>query len=334
MKLLVTGGAGYIGSHVAHQLVESGHEIVVLDNLYSGHRWAVPAGAQFVEGDVANAGLVDNLLSQHRFDGVLHFAAHIEVGESVENPVKYYRNNTLASMGLFEACRREKVSKIIFSSTAAVYGEPVPETGLSESSPLRPANPYGASKQMSERILQDLAAASGGALQFVILRYFNAAGARADLKVGQATPRATHLIKVACETSVGARETLTVHGRDYPTPDGTCLRDYVHVVDVAQAHLDALAYLEKGGASDIFNVGYGRPTSVLQVLDAVKRASGRDLRVTHGPRRPGDPTVVFADNSKIRRVLGWKPKHDDLDFICRTAFEWESELRKNPGKFK
>ena len=333
MKLLVTGGAGYIGSHVAHQLAGSGHGIVVLDNLYSGHRWAVPSTAQFVEGDVANAALVDKLLHEHRFDGVLHFAAHIEVAESVENPLKYYRNNTVASVGLFEACRRAGVPKVIFSSTAAVYGEPVPETGLSETSPLRPANPYGASKQMSERILQDVATASGGALRFAILRYFNAAGARPDLKIGQATPRATHLIKVACETAIGAREALTVYGRDFATPDGTCLRDYIHINDVAQAHLDALAYLEKGGASEIFNVGYGRPISVLEVLEAVRRVSGRDFRVNQGARRPGDPAVVFADTSKIRRVLGWKPQHEDLDFICQTAFAWEQELHKNKERF-
>jgi len=330
VNLLVTGGAGYIGSHAAHRLVEDGHRVVVLDNLYSGFRQAVPEQAIFVEGNVGDSALVDRVLKDEGIEGVLHFAAHIEVGESVEQPLKYYRNNTVASLSLFESCLKAGVGQVIFSSTAAVYGEPKSTAGLTEESSLEPMNPYGASKLMTERMLMDLVKASKGALRYVILRYFNAAGARPDLRVGQATPRATHLIKIASQTALGLREAMQVYGDDYPTPDGTCLRDYIHVEDLVTAHTDALAYLARGGDSDVFNVGYGHASSVLEVIAAMRRVSGREIRVIKSPRRPGDASTLLSDSTKLRRVLGWKPKYDDLDFICRTAYEWEQKV---PGSF-
>jgi UDP-glucose 4-epimerase len=328
-RLLVTGGAGYIGSHVAHQLVEAGHQVTVLDNLYSGHRWAIPEKAEFIEGSVGDVPLVDRILSSKKIEGVLHFAAHIEVGESVNMPAKYFRNNTANALELFDACSRNGVKRVIFSSTAAVYGEPKDQL-VPETAPLAPVNPYGSSKMMSERILQDISQAAG-AMSFVILRYFNVAGAKLNLKIGQATPRATHLIKVASEAALGMRDSLAVYGTDYPTPDGTCLRDYIHVEDLAAAHLSALSYLEKGGKSDIFNVGYGRPYSVNEVIQTMKEVSGVDFKVVNGPRRAGDSSSLAANNEKIKRVLGWTPKYDDLNLICETAFKWEKELQKRKG---
>ena len=338
MKLLVTGGAGYIGSHTALQLIEAGHQIVVLDNLYSGHKWAVPKEATFIEGDVGNP-LIESTLREHHFDGVLHFAAHIEVGESVNEPAKYYRNNTLSALNLFDACRKAGVANVIFSSTAAVYGEPEVEL-IDENQPLRPINPYGASKMMSERILTDIAAASGGSMKAVILRYFNAAGARPDLKVGQATPRSTHLVKIAAECALGVRESMSIYGTNYKTPDGTCLRDYIHVDDLAQAHVKALEYLgasspargAAGESTSIFNVGYGKLYSVRQVIAAMKKVTGVDFKVIEAAARAGDSAVLGADSSKIRKTLGWKPQYDNLEFICKTAFDWEKKLRAGFGK--
>ncbi len=326
MKLLVTGGAGYIGSHTAHQLVDVGHQVTILDNFYSGHRWAVPEKAQLVEGDVGNRELLARVLSDQKFDGVLHFAAHIEVGESVRNPLKYYKNNTLNSLTLFEECLKAGVRKVVFSSTAAVYGEPTSLEPISESAPLKPMNPYGASKLMTEKMLQDLAESSGGELRYVILRYFNAAGARRDLKVGQSTPRATHLIKTLSEVATGARESITIFGTDYPTKDGTCMRDYIHIEDLAQAHLDALKYLEGGGSSDVFNVGYGKSSSILEVINAFESAAGIKIKSQKGSRREGDPSSLAADNTKIREKLGWQPRHNDLELICKTALDWERKL--------
>lgn len=323
MKYLVTGGAGYIGSHIVFQLLESGHEVVVLDDLCTGHRWAVPAEVEFVEGDVGDSARVDQLLSQHRFDGVMHLAASLEVRESISDPLKYYRNNTVATLNLADACVRFGISNFIFSSTAAVYGDP--STGLiAEDDPLNPVTPYGASKLMSERILQDVAVAAAGALRIVRLRYFNVAGAREDLRIGQGGRQSYHLIKVASEAALGVRPSLSIHGTDYPTKDGTCLRDYVHVEDVASAHLAALKYLEEGGVSEVFNLGYGRPYSVRDVIQAMKSVSGVDFQVIEGPRRPGDPAQVAANSERAQKVLGWAPQFDDLSLICKTALGWES----------
>ena len=327
MKLLVTGGAGYIGSHTAHQLVEAGHQIVVLDNLYSGHEWAIPEKALFVRGDVGDEALLTKVFGAHKFDGLLHFAAHIEVAESVDKPAKYYRNNVVSSLTLFEAARCAGIPNLIFSSTAAVYGEAKHDL-IPEDADKLPINPYGHSKWMCEQILRDICAASGGKMNYVVLRYFNAAGARRDLRVGEATPHATHLIKLASEVAVGAREKLSIFGTDYPTPDGTCVRDYINIEDLAQAHIDALLYLSAGGQSDVFNVGYGRLDSVRQVIDTMKKVTGLDLLIKDAPRRPGDPAALGANSSRIRRILGWKPKFEDLEGICRTAWQWEAKYQK------
>jgi UDP-glucose 4-epimerase len=328
VKILVTGGAGYIGSHAVHQLLSDGHHVVVLDNLYSGHRWAVPTDAKFVEGDIADTALVSKLLISHKIDSLLHFAAHIEVAESVTDPAKYYRNNTASALGLFEACAQNGVQRVIFSSTAAVYGEPQKPGLLRETDVLAPINPYGSSKMMSEKILADICTSTNGRMKFVILRYFNVAGARSDLSAGQATPRATHLIKIAAEAALGLRKNVSVHGSDYPTKDGTCERDYIHVDDLIQAHIDALTYLQDGAASDTFNVGYGRSYSVKEVIEAMKRVCGTDFPVEIAERRAGDAAALVADNSKIKKLLKWQPKHADLDYICRTAFDWEKKLQQ------
>ncbi len=323
LRLLVTGGAGYVGSHVVRQLREAGHAVVVYDNLSTGHRWAV-GDAELVVADLADRGRLEAVLATGGgFDAVLHFAAHIWVAESVADPVKYYANNAASALGLFELCARRGVPRVVFSSTAAVYGEPT-EMPISEATPLAPINPYGASKMMAERMLMDIARALG--LGYVILRYFNVAGADPLARIGEATPDNTHLIKVACEAALGQRPGLRINGTDYPTPDGTCIRDYIHVEDLAAAHLDALRHLCAGGASTVLNCGYGHGSSVREVLDTVRRVTGVDLPLSEGPRRPGDPPVLVADASRIRDVLGWRPRYDDLEIIVRTAWAWEQRL--------
>lgn len=319
MKVLVTGGAGYIGSHITRQLRERGIEVVVYDNLSSGHAWAV-LDAQLVEGNLADHQRLGQLLQTHRFDAVLHFAAHIVVPESVENPLKYYANNTVNTLALLQACHRHNVRHFVFSSTAAVYGIPS-EMPITETAALAPINPYGASKMMSERMLFDLGAASD--LRYVSLRYFNVAGADPRGRLGQASADATHLIKVAAQVATGQRQGMQIFGDDYPTPDGTCIRDYIHVEDLALAHVNALDYLLAGGSSEVFNCGYGHGYSVREVIDTMSRQLGTTLPATIGPRRAGDPPALVADSRKIRRMLGWQPHHDDLDGIVRDALQWE-----------
>jgi UDP-glucose 4-epimerase len=329
-KILVTGGAGYIGSHVVRQLGQAGEDVVTLDNLCTGFEAAVTAG-ELVIGDTGDAGLLEKLFTEHDIDTVMHFAAHTIVPESVADPLKYYRNNTASSRTLLEACQRHGVQHFVFSSTAAVYG--IPEGGrASEDSPTQPINPYGTSKLMTEWMLRDLAAAGGPS--YVALRYFNVAGCEPSGTIGQSTPKATLLVKVACEAAVGKRGQVSVFGTDYPTPDGTGLRDYIHVDDLATAHLDALAYLRNGGESTTLNCGYGHGYSVREVLVAVEKACGHSLKIVDEPRRAGDPPELVAVAERIREVLGWVPKYDDLDAIVQTSLAWEQKIAAgDPGAY-
>ncbi len=325
--ILVTGGAGYIGSHVVKQLTARGARVIVLDNLSTGFRESV-IGGELVEGDTGDMTLVRRILEEYGIRSVLHFAAHIVVPESVADPMKYYGNNTCNTRNLLACCAEAGVERFIFSSTAAVYGIPE-EIPIAEDTPVRPINPYGSSKLMSEWMLRDLGAASG--LRYVILRYFNVAGADPEGRIGQSTPEATHLIKVACQVLTGRRARIEIFGTDYPTPDGTCIRDYIHVDDLADAHLKALDYLAAGGDSTILNCGYGHGYSVREVLDAVQRVSGAPLAMVESGRRPGDPPALTANSERIRQTLGWAPRHDDLDFIVETALRWERKLASRAG---
>ncbi len=321
-KILVTGGAGYIGSHVVRQLGEAGEDVLTLDNLCTGFEAAVKSG-ELVVGDTGDAELLDKLFDKHGFDTVMHFAAHTIVPESVADPLKYYRNNTANSRTLLEACQKHGVKHFVFSSTAAVYGIP-PEGKASETTPTRPINPYGTSKLMTEMMLRDLAFAGGP--RYVTLRYFNVAGCEPSGSIGQSTPNATLLVKVACEVAVGKRPEISIFGTDYATPDGTALRDYIHVEDLAIAHLDALAYLRKDGKPATLNCGYGHGYSVREVLHAVEQVCGESLNKVEAPRRLGDPPVLVAQCDKIKDVIGWTPKFDDLDTIVRTSLEWERKI--------
>ncbi len=320
--ILVTGGAGYIGSHVVLQLVAAGERVVVLDNLSTGFEDAV-IGAEFIRGDTGDPELVARILEEQDVDAVMHFAAHTIVPESVADPLKYYRNNTCNTRNLLNACDQAGVRHFIFSSTAAVYG--IPDDPLAdEHTRLAPINPYGTSKLMSEWMLRDLSAA--GPMSHVALRYFNVAGSDPEGRVGQSTRDATLLIKVACEAAVGRRDHVAVFGTDYPTPDGTGVRDYIHVNDLADAHLKALDYLRRGGDSATLNCGYGHGYSVREVLDSVARVNGKPLNIIEEPRRAGDPPALVARADRIRDLLGWTPRHDDLDFIVRTSLDWERTL--------
>ena len=324
--ILVTGGAGYIGSHVVRQLGEAGERIVVLDNLSKGFRQAVTAG-ELVVGDVGDFALVSRLMSEHAIDTVMHFAAHTIVPESVLLPLKYYGNNTCSTRNLLQACIDNGVKNFVFSSTAAVYG--IPEDGYAgEDAPTRPINPYGTSKLMSEWMLRDVAAASP--LRYVALRYFNVAGCDPSGRIGQATPGATLLTKVACEAMVGKRPDVAVFGSDYPSPDGTGVRDYLHVADLAAAHLNALAYLRGGGASVTLNCGYGHGYSVREVLKMVEKIGGKPLVIREEPRRAGDPPYLVARAARIRSELGWTPRFDDLSAIVSPALAWERHLVAHP----
>ena len=323
MAVLVTGGAGYIGSHMVLALVDAGEGVVVLDDLSTGFVRAVHPKARFVQGDVGDEALVLRLIAQHGIDAVVHFAARIVVPDSVTDPLGYYLANTVKSRALLAASIAAGVKRFVFSSTAAVYGMPA-ENPVSETAPANPMSPYGASKLMTEWMLRDAAAAHG--MNYVALRYFNVAGADPEGRSGQSTPNATHLIKVACETALGKRSRMEVFGADYPTADGTCVRDYIHVTDLVAAHLDALAHLRANGESLTLNCGYGRGYSVLEVIEAVKRISGKDFPVVYAPRRAGDPAAIVARADRIRAALSWRPKLDDLSTIVRHALAWEQTL--------
>jgi UDP-glucose 4-epimerase len=325
-SILVTGGAGYIGSHVVRQLGEAGEKVVILDNLGRGFRQAVTAG-ELVVGDVGDQALVSRLLAEHRVDTVMHFAAHTIVPESVAQPLKYYGNNTCSTRALLQACIENKVRNFVFSSTAAVYG--IPDQGYAdEESPTRPINAYGTSKLMSEWMLRDVAAVNP--LRYVALRYFNVAGSNPEGRIGQATLGATLLTKVACEAMVGKRPHVAVFGSDYPTPDGTGVRDYLHVEDLAAAHLNALDYLRNDGKSVTLNVGYGHGYSVREVLRMVETVGGKPLTVREEPRRAGDPAYLVARADRIRTELGWRPRYDDLQKIVTHSLAWERKLLQDP----
>jgi UDP-glucose 4-epimerase len=323
MTILVTGGAGYIGSHMVHTLVDAGEQVVVLDNLSTGFKAALPPSVPLFVGETGNESLVSAILKAHHVDAIIHFAASIVVPDSVRDPLGYYRNNTANSRALMAAAVACGVRHFIFSSTAAVYGNPA-QTPVSEDAVPQPMSPYGNSKLMTEQMLADVGIAHD--LHHVILRYFNVAGADPNKRTGQSTAGATHLIKVASQTALGARPQMDVFGTDYPTPDGTCVRDYIHVTDLVSAHSAALKHLRAGGESLRLNCGYGRGYSVLEVIDTVKRVSGNDFKVNITGRRLGDPASIVADATRIRTALGWRPALDDLETIVTHALTWERHL--------
>jgi UDP-glucose 4-epimerase len=324
MTVLVTGGAGYIGSHMVLELVDRGEKVVILDNLSTGFDWVVPEGVRLFVGETGNQSLVSSIIRAHDVRSIIHFAASIVVPDSVSDPLSYYLNNTVNSRAMIEAAVKGGVGNIIFSSTAAVYGTP-DKMPISEDDRMNPESPYGMSKLMTEVMLRHASEAHG--LKHVILRYFNVAGADPRLRTGQSSARATHLIKVAAEAASGKREGMSVFGTDYPTPDGTCLRDYIHVSDLARAHSAALDHLRSGGQNGTFNCGYGRGFSVFEVIDMVKKVSGKDFPVAIEARRAGDPAGLVADNARIRSTLNWVPQLDDLETIVRHALQWEDKLK-------
>ncbi|MGQ3285213.1 UDP-glucose 4-epimerase GalE [Bosea sp. (in: a-proteobacteria)] len=324
MAVLVSGGAGYIGSHMVLELLDRGENVVVLDNLSTGFWWAVPKEVPLIQGDIGDQDLLARIIAEHGITEIAHFAAKIVVPESVADPLGYYFNNTVKTRALLESAVRGGVRRIIFSSTAAVYGEPA-VSPVPEEIDLNPINPYGRSKLMSEWMLADTAKAHG--LAYVVLRYFNVAGADPRGRSGQSSPNATHLIKVAGQAALGQRPGLEVFGTDYPTPDGTCIRDYIHVTDLARAHIAALEHLRGGGGSLTLNCGYGRGYSVKEVVEVVKKVSGVDFPVKLSGRRAGDPASLVAKADRIRSELGWTPEHDDLEEIVRQALTWEEKLK-------
>jgi UDP-glucose 4-epimerase len=323
-NILITGGAGYIGSHTVGQFLKNGYQVVVYDNLSTGFESAIPKGVTFVKGDVLDTKSLAKCMQEFHIEAVIHFAAKLIVPESVAKPALYYHNNVGGMCSLLFACEKSGVKKIVFSSTAAVYGIPESNKPISELTPTNPINPYGQSKLMAEKVLTDFAAVND--LGFVILRYFNVAGASDDGLNGQRTKDATHLIKVTAEVATGKRPQMSVFGFDYPTPDGTCIRDYIHVEDLSEAHVLAARYLEQGGVSNTFNCGYGRGFSVLQVIETLSKVSNKTIPFERTGRRAGDPPSLVADSSKLKTILGWKPKRNNLELICKSAFEWEQKL--------
>ena len=323
-KVLVTGGAGYIGSHTVRHLIAACYQVVVLDNLYSGHHWAVPKEVIFIEGDAGSETTVRAVFKQHDIHAIIHFAGHIVVPESVENPLKYYENNCSVTQTLAAMAVDCGIEHMIFSSSAAVYGQP-DKVPVAETELTKPISPYGRTKLISEWLLEDVSTANE-TFNYVALRYFNVAGAAIDGSAGQSTPAATHLIKVICELITGQRNQVSLFGTDYPTVDGTCVRDYIHVEDLAAAHVSALRYLQSGGSSDVFNCGYGKGFSVQQVIDCLSDISGEKLNIVEVERRAGDPAELTANNDKILSMLDWRPQYDDISLICRTALDWERSL--------
>jgi UDP-glucose 4-epimerase len=332
MTVLVTGGAGYIGSHLVRALTDAGESVVVIDNLSTGFSQFVPEGVPLFIGDAADENLVEGVISAHQVETIVHFAGSVVVTDSMRDPLAYYRNNTMTTRSLLNAAVKCGVNRFIFSSTAAVYGNP-DQVPVPEHAPTRPLSPYGSSKLMTEIILHDVAAAHG--MNYVVLRYFNVAGADPQARIGLATVGATHLLKVAVEAATGQRAKIDVFGTDYPTPDGSCIRDFVHVSDLAQAHRAALSYLRGGGSSMTLNCGYGRGYSVKETIEAVRRISGRNFAVQYAPRRPGDIMTMIADTTLIRSTLNWTPQYDDLEAIAAHALKWEEKLfRERHGELQ
>lgn len=318
-NILITGGAGYIGSHVVKALKNSGHKLFIYDNLSTGYREAITEG-ELIVGDLSDERRLEDVFKEKNISAVLHFAGSIIVSESVKDPLSYYSNNTVNSYRLISLCKKYNVKNFIFSSTAAVYG--IPDGGIcSENSPLQPINPYGESKLMTEKMLRDYSHSSD--FNYVAIRYFNVAGASPEGDIGQSLPVATHLVHIASEVANGKRKALEVYGTDYNTPDGTCIRDYIHVSDLADAHVRALQYLLEGGKSEIVNCGYGHGFSVSEVVKRVKEVTGINFKVVESPRRPGDPDILISKADKIQTLLNWKPKYDDLNIIIKSAYEWE-----------
>ncbi len=329
MSVLVTGGAGYIGSHMVWELIDHGEDVVVIDNLVTGFKWAIAPGVKLVEGDIADRRLVEQVIARNKVDAIIHFAGSVVVPESLENPLKYYDNNTCRTRNLIETAVRCGIDKFIFSSTAAVYAAPATLQPITEDAPLVPMSPYGASKLMSEMMLRDTALAHN--MRYVMLRYFNVAGADPKARTGLSTKGATHLIKIACETAVGKRDGMDIYGTDYDTPDGSGIRDFIHVTDLVNAHYYALKFLRGGGLKFTGNCGYSRGYSVLEVVEAVKRISGSDFSVNLAPRREGDIPAIVADSSRMMKRLGWQPSHADLDAIITHALAWEKVLAERAG---
>jgi UDP-glucose 4-epimerase len=332
MTVLVTGGAGYIGSHMVHALVAAGESVVVIDNLSTGFSAFLPEGVALFIGDAADENLVEGVIASHSVESIIHFAGSVVVPDSMRDPLAYYRNNTMTTRSLLNAAVKCGVNRFIFSSTAAVYGNP-DQVPVSENAPTRPLSPYGSSKLMTEIMLHDVASAHG--MSYVALRYFNVAGADPQARIGLATVGATHLLKIAVEAATGQRAKIDVFGTDYPTPDGSCIRDFIHVSDLAQAHRAALSYLRGGGASMTLNCGYGRGYSVLETIEAVRRVSGRNFAVQYAARRPGDIMTMIADTSLIRSTLDWTPQYDNLETIATHALAWEEKLfRERHGELE